>query len=336
MRAYSTLAICIIAGVPGIASAAPLTVEEILNQYNGVSQGNFQSSQEVEGRVYVNGDLTGNAIQTGFVPLPAGTDANVVVNGRTTIGKIAGQTGKVYLNDPNTVSTTIERQGPGPFEVYTRGAYNGNDNFKVVKSNQGDLSKYSPEIDFGQVSKYSTYLASLSGASYDGSSFKVLNNAIQSEGAGWDASKVTVYNTTFSKLQSGSFNSDLKAGSGQTMIINVAGNNGYFGINPSGDYARGSQILWNFYEATDVNIDRKVVGAILAPQATLSGFSGSTEGSVLASNINLNNGELHLQAFKGDLPTVVPEIGAEGAFAAMTLVLGGIAVLGERRRRVTV
>jgi choice-of-anchor A domain-containing protein len=318
-------------------SAADLTVKEVLSQYNAVTSGNLNSSQEVEGRVFVNGDLTGNNINVGFVqPLPAGTDALVVVNGQTTIGRISGQNGNVYLNDANGVSTGIEKQGSGPFNVYVNGSYNGNDNFKAVHANQGDLSSKVPQIDFDSVSKYSTYLAGLSGASSNASSFNVLNNAVQSEGAGWDASKVTVYNTTMDDLRNNAFKTNLVANSGESMIINVSGKSGTFMLNPDSGMSMSGQILWNFYEATDITVDRKIIGSVLAPNATMSGFSGSTEGSVLAKTINLTNGELHLQTFKVDLPSIptnVPEIGAQGAAGALALVLGSIAVMSGRRRR---
>ena len=321
-------------GLASQATAADLSLEQILHQYNAVTRGDLNSSQEIEGRAFVNGDLTGNNVNIGFVRPPAGTDALLVVNGRTTIGRISGQDGNVYLNDKNGVSTGVERQGNGAFNVYVNGGYNGLDNFRVVHANQGDLSDRVPKIDFDGVSAYSKYLSGLSGAAYGGSSFKALNNAVQSEGSNWNASKVTVYNTSISALQSGNFVTDLGAGSGQSMIINVAGTSGSFGLNANSGFGVAGQILWNFYEATDVNVNTKMVGSVLAPKAAMNGFSGSTEGSVFARSINLNNGELHLQPFVGDLPVnSVPEIGAEGAAGALALVLGSMAVMTGRRRR---
>lgn len=317
--------------------AADLSIEDILHDYNAVTSGNLNSSQEVEGRAFVNGDLTGSNINLGFAPLPAGTDALLVVNGRTTIGRINGQNGNVYLNDAQGVSTGIEKSGNAPFSVYVNGAFTGQDNFRVVHANQGDLSAQVPRINFAGVSKYSTYLSGLTGAAYAGANFNVRDNAVQSEGYDWDASRVTVYNTSISALQSGNFMTNLAANSGQSMIVNVSGTSGTFGLNANSGASMAGQILWNFYEATDINVNTKIVGSVLAPNATMSGFGGSTEGSVFAKAINLFNGELHLRPFQGDLPsmtaTSVPEIGAQGAAGAIALVLGSMAVMSGRRRR---
>lgn len=319
------------------ASAASLSVEDMLYQYNAVTSGNLQSSQEIEGRVFVDGDLTGSNVNIGFNQLPAGSDALMVVNGKTKIGRVSAQSGNVYLNDSGTVSTGIEKNGNGALSVYVNGGFNGNDNFRVVRANQGDLSARTPEIDFSGVSAYSTYLAGLTGAAYDGANFNALGNAVQSEGSDWNASKVTVYNASLSQLRSGSFLSNLRAGSGETMIINVAGKSGGFGLNPNSGKSIAGQILWNFYEATDIDVNTAIIGSVIAPNATMNSFSGSTEGSVFARAINLANGELHLQPFIGDLPSVaaavnVPEIGSEGAAGALALVLGSLAVMSGRRR----
>lgn len=316
------------------ATAQSLSVQDMLYQYNAVTTGDFESSQEVEGRVFVNGNLSGSNINIGFVPVPAGSDAVMVVNGKTTIGQINGQNGNVYLNDPGVVSSNIERGGNGDVAVYVNGGFNGRDNFGIVHANQGDLSSKEPQIDFGGVSSYSSYLSGLSGAAYDGTNFNALNNAVQSEGENWNASKVTVYNTSLAQLQSGTFQSNL--GSGESMIVNVSGTSGAFGLNATGDMGVSGRILWNFYEATDIDVNTKILGSVLAPKAKMNGFNGSTEGSVFARAINLSNGELHLQPFVGDIPTLgatsVPEIGAEGAAGAVILVLGSLMVMSGRRR----
>jgi len=333
MKSFSFFSTVAFVAVAGTANAASLSVEEILFQYNAVTSGDLYSSQEVEGRVFVNGDLSGSTIQTGFVqPLPAGTDANVVVLGDSTIGTITGQIGKIYIN--GDAKTNFERQGGGPLEVFVGGTHEGLDNFGIVTDDLGDLSSLAPEIDFGDVANYSTYLSTLTGSAVTGNAFNVLNNAVQSEGSDWDASKVTVYNVSFDDIDNyGSFTTDLVPGSDETIIINVSGTSGTFAMNPNPNYAVAANIIWNFYEATSVEIATKAIGSILAPNATLSSFAGSTEGSVIANDINLNNGELHLQAFVGDLPTEVtdPAPNPVPLPAGLPLTIGAFGLLGGLR-----
>jgi len=65
----------------------------------------------------------------------------------------------------------------------------------------------------------------------------------------------------------------------------------------------------------------------------MSGFSGSTEGSVIAKSINLNNGELHYQPFAGDLPEPPPvaPIPLPAGLPLMILALGAMAMVRRAR-----
>jgi choice-of-anchor A domain-containing protein len=323
------------------ALADDLSVKEILNTYNGVTFGDLtSSSQGIDGSAYVGGNLSGNMFSVGEKKT-SDTGTTLYVGGETSVKGINAAQGNVYLNGSDKVSTSFEKQGNGNLGVYVKGAFSGRDNQKVVHANQGDLSAAAPAISAASVSKYSTYLSTLSGHSYNGKDFNVTNDATQSEGTGWDASKVTVYNTSFKELKSGSQNfvTNLKANSGETLIINVAGDSGTFTLNSNSGKSIAGQVIWNFYEATDVKIDRSITGAVLAPNATLSGFSGWTNGSVIANSMKLSNGGLRNTGFVGDLPSMlktvtnVPEIGGEGMAAAMILVLGSLAAMTGRRRR---
>lgn len=311
--------------------AQDLTVEQILNQYNAVTRGDMYSGQEVEGRVFVNGDLTGSQLNVGF-NLPTSGGTVLAVRGDSDVSRISVSNGDVYIG--GHANGGFERSTNGG-AVYVGGAFSGNDNFGMVHDNQGDLSSHMPRVNFDDVESYSAALSGLTGQAYAGGGFNILDNAIPSEGTDWDASKVTVYNTSLSQLASGEFNTNLTGD--RSMIINVSGTSGAYGLNALASHDISTRILWNFYEATDINVSTALIGSVLAPKATMSNFSGSTEGSVFAQAIEQTNGELHYQPFTGDLPTfnvptVVPEIGAEGAMAAMVLVLGSMAVMAGRRR----
>ncbi|MBM7067583.1 choice-of-anchor A family protein [Actibacterium sp. 188UL27-1] len=333
LRCLTALPLIICAG---LGQAASVDVEQILTIYNAVSSGDFNSQQEVEGRLYVGGDLTGSQIQTGFVAdLPNGPNQNVVVLGNATIGKISGRGEIVIGGDANT---QIEQSG-GNLETFVGGSYSGLNNFNTVTSGQsGDLAfeaKF-PQIDFAGIVSYSAYLSGLTGedlvfADPNQKRFDALNNAIQSEGDNWDASRVTILNVSLDQLSSGTFLADVDQD--ETVIVNVSGTAGTYGMNASGGKSAATQILWNFYEAETLQVNSAIIGSVLAPNAFISGFGGSTEGSVLAREISLTNGELHLQPFRGDLPDQPGQVTAVPLPASLPLLLaafGGLAVLRRR------
>lgn len=329
--AFALSALALAAAAPALA--APLTVEEMLAAYNGISIGNFNSTQEVEGRLYVGGNLTGSAVQVAFAS-PSEPIANLVVLGNSTVGVI-GSRGETLV--AGNVNSNIEPQAPSTTLV--GGTFTGNDNFHTVTSglagNPAFEAKF-PEIDFGALAGYSAYLANLTGDVWtwaDQNDKKLISapNAVQSQGYDWIASKVTVLYTTLADLATGGLSVE-GLDADETIIVNVSGTSGIWGLNGlGGAKSNARNILWNFYEATSISVNSAIIGSVLAPQAEMAGFSGSTEGSVLAKSINLNNGELHYQPFAGDLPEPPPS--AVPLPAGLPLLAGALGLVGLLRRK---
>jgi len=271
-----------------------------------VTIGDFNSTNEVEGRLVVGGDLTGNTIQTTFMPQTVNPVQNVVVYGNVNMSSLSGN-GEMVIG--GNASTGIEKNG-ATLKTFVGGTHTGLDNFgSVTDGLAGDpsfLAKF-PDIDFAALVPYSAYLARLTGAFWntpDNNNKQLVSapNAVQSEGSNWLASKVTVLYTTLANLAGGGL-SVSGLDDGETIIVNVSGKTGSYGMNGlGGATAFAKDILWNFYEAESISVSSALIGSVLAPKAAMSGFSGSMEGSVIAKSINLNNGELHYQPFRGDLP----------------------------------
>lgn len=116
---------------------------------------------------------------------------------------------------------------------------------------------------------------------------------------------------------------ELNVNGASQIVINVAGatvnfNNGNMVGAWSSAFAR-SNVIWNFYEATSINLDRNFNGALLAPLAHLTN-STAIDGSVFVSSFT-QSGEVHLPFYTGTVP------------APSALALMGIAAVASGRRR---
>lgn len=65
------------------------------------------------------------------------------------------------------------------------------------------------------------------------------------------------------------------------------------------------KIIWNFYEAKEINLTKILNGSLLAPHAILTNWT-PIEGSVIVNGFN-QWGEVHQHTFDGDLTVEVPE-----------------------------
>lgn len=324
------------------ASAATLddsVVETLFRTYNAASSGDYTIRSEVEGRVYVGGNLSGGSAQFGFRPL-SDSGPVLTVKGDATIDAKIGTTSDNYIAGNLTGNPEIMggAQASGT-TIHVGGSFSGRDNFGLVEtgpSASAEIAVSAPDIDFAGLQAYAQFLSTLSGAMLDTSNqnniaLDVLGNAVQSEGTGWNAGDVTVYYVDIADLDSGTLFSDVSAD--QTIIVNVSGTSGRYGLNPAGNLGNsdGRNIFWNFYEATDLVLGSKLVGSVLAPFASVTGFSGNLEGSIFAAAIDQGQGEIHYQPFAGDLPGATPAVPLPSALSLLAGGLAAVAVLSRRR-----
>ncbi|MGY6635410.1 MAG: choice-of-anchor A family protein [Alkalilacustris sp.] len=321
------------------ASAASLGVAELLSTFNVVTEGNLQvQSQEIEGRAYVGGNLTGGTVQFGIRNVPGGADDVVIVRGNLAVATINMQNGgnlRVAGAGTGTVELNAGDPALGTRTARFGGAFDGLANQGTVQSNLGSDDAFQagfPVVDFDYLRNESLRLSRLPGTAVDTSN----PNTLQFFG-GTTPTDLTVLTVDIASLMSGSFFVDNQAAG--TLLINVSGEVGTFGMNPAGDnaLAAAENVLWNFFEATEIAVNTVIVGSVLAPNARMTGFGGSSESSIIAQSLLLDSGELHSRPFAGELPrdetpdplSVIP-LPATG-----WLLLGGLGALGlaHRRRR---
>lgn len=257
-----------------------LSVQSTLGTFNLVSE-EFFGRQEVEGRTFIGSTLENTNGQFGFNPQQDGQSfAELYVDGD--------------LRNSNINLT------PGDVARISGTSFQSNVNNGSLVENATDL----PLFDFEAFKAQSAFVATLTGEAPDlqdqnHKRFGGAPNAIASEAAFGPNTRVVT--TSLQDLQTGGYSIDVSQS--ETVIINVSGTSGSFQMNPLGGTPSAENVIWNFFEATSINVNSVIMGHVLAPYAEMTGFSGSSEGSVIAKEVRLTNGELHQRAWDGQVPT---------------------------------
>lgn len=124
--------------------------------------------------------------------------------------------------------------------------------------------------------------------------------------------------------------SNLTAGS--TLIFNISGTAGAF----NGGYQGFEKynVLFNFYQATDLGIHTGLTANILAPLATVNGGSGVINGNVVVDNwlssVQINANHFFKPATVQGFTTPVPE---PETYAMLLAGLGVVGFMARRRQR---
>lgn len=250
---------------------------------------------DVEGRAAIGGDATFTGYGVGD-KLPANAGGYSLVVG----GNLTYQNGQVF--EGNVI-------------------YGGTSTTSGFNVRNGTISQ-GTAIDFNAAQSQLTSLAaSLAGGAINGA-YNNYYGTLQFTG--------TDSNLNSFIVQAADINSShgfqISAPSGSTVVINVAGTHidfDYMGISLSG--TDKSRVLYNFYEATSINIAGiSVLGSILAPYANVNFTNGNVEGTLVAASLT-GSGEFHHVPFQGNLPVPEP--------TSLTLAaLAGVTILFRRRR----
>jgi hypothetical protein len=133
-------AIVLAAAVPAIAMAAPLTAQEVMQQFNLVVLGDVTSTSDVEGRSFIGGNLQGPATFASRT-LPASTYAGLTVLGNASQINVnnngvadGGSLSNTNVNNGGGVvfGNSINTNFNGSTPSYVAGTRSGNANSGIV------------------------------------------------------------------------------------------------------------------------------------------------------------------------------------------------------------
>lgn len=296
-----------------LCAAAPSASAQLLNTWNLSVFGNLTSTSEVEGRTQVLGNLTTGASNYGtmLTPRPNFLSTDVLrVGGNVNGGNVQMEAGNLRLGGIRTGNVNFNGGGV---------QISDNTTASQILSSRGEA--------YFATSALASLLPTGTINFPSGQPGGVNINAVTS-----GPDNIAVFNITTAQLASNLIQQiDISISGGGSVIINVSGsgltfNAGNFVGNFNNNSVR-SRVLWNFPQATAIDLQRSWSGSILAPYATLLNNTIIT-GAVAVEHFT-QNGEVHRVAginsgYSGFQP--VPTPGAAGLLA-----LGGLMALRRRR-----
>lgn len=320
------------------AFAAPIAGTDALREWNLVVLGDLQSSSEVEGRTFVGGNLTGNSSNYQIrTPAPSATGQP----GLTVVGDVTGGTKNLNNGSGAIVGGNVQsgfNLNGGTQTVLVGGTIaNTNVNQNIVQSGLGASGSFSADLSM-QKSVLASSMTDLSQGlrALDANSTAAIAGNRMTLNAAPDASGVAVFSLTAAQLDSiGEIQFNLNGA--DTAIVNVSGasirlNDNFLG----GTAGLGEHVIWNFADATALDLTTAWGGSVLAPKAAAT-TGNYIQGSAVFGSL-VQNGEMHLGTYVGSYyppttpgggdPVQVPEPSTWVLFLAAA---GGLLFLRRRR-----
>jgi choice-of-anchor A domain-containing protein len=351
--------------LPATANAASVNGGlQAMRDYNLIVLKDLKSTSEVEGRTFVGGDLSGGSsnyltkpgAQAGGTALTVGGDVtggpkninnggDVRVGGDLTSGAnmngggdvmAGGDVKKVNANGASVYAggdvqnTNAQHIHHGGEVKNSNGAKHGGDTSTAGLS---DAIAAAVELYAAQLTDTSAYLASLAPShtlDYSPNGQQALIDA----GAGTGVAVFSISDLNAALKTRNQLIVTPPVGY-DAIVINVAGTRVSLpsSINFNNGSGLGANVIWNFFEATSINLGSKSwYGSVLAPQAHLQ-MNNFIEGSVVARSLN-QNGAIRMGSltapglYVDQMRAAIPE---PATWAMMILGFGAIGAVLRRR-----
>ncbi|MDR3437616.1 collagen-binding domain-containing protein [Telmatospirillum sp.] len=296
MRRFFALLSGLVLSTLGASSAfaASLDAATILKDFNAVVYTDGSTSSDIEGAAVIGGNFSGTSVYQ----IPRTTTLPSGYGALTVFGNASG-------------SIHMENGSNAYFGGGTVG-FNGGGSY--ISAPSGTISDFEKTMN-----SFSSLLASLASNSTLPTTD---NNEVIKATPG--ANGIAVFNITADQLAAiPSYKIDLNGAS--TVIFNVSGTSVTVNATDESGVTGADNIIWNFFDATTVTLNREFVGTVLATKAAVTN-SSPIDGTLVAKSW-IGQGELHNYGFDGNLPIPVPEP------ASLALLGVGLFVLEVVRRR---
>jgi len=302
-----------------------------LNFFNVITINDYTLNNETEGSAFVGGDyIPSDTSRFGFNLGQANDLDNRLWlnNGVTGNSSTALITGSLISRTDNISSSQYTLNGNGtndPTVATGEAAWS-----QALINNFGLNSTSAFTTSLLQTSTFWSALESNSTGSTPGNGSFTFNAAPQTI----NGEELAIFNVDGNDLF-GANNSgpnfdrlELNVNGAETILINVSGTMFDLNRNFSNGFTNNEEnIVFNFYEATELTVTSNFRGTLFAPLATIEQNS-NIDGTVVANNLEQNN-EVHALTFEGSIPGPFDSIPEPSS--AMLLSLSSLALLRRRR-----
>lgn len=338
MNIRSTLSIVVmtfcalVASIPAQATTiSPLTPTQILQQFNLVVLQNVVSNSSVDGRTYIGGTSFGGEYAQQSSDVPTSNYAGVTVRGSVNniqTGSSGAYVGGNMTNSYSPSGTSYVAGNVSNSELNGSVYVAGTKTNTEVKGSVLTSPTASMQINAGAASSTNFYdtLTQFSAqlktmpSTTSSVSFSEHNQATFNAVA--NSAGVAVFNLSGTDNQVFS-QKELKfnTNGASTIIINsnLTAASIFANFADCDPRLMGTNIIWNFYNATNLTINSQFGGSILATGATLIN-NQEIDGGVYVQNL-VQNAEIHYQPVTGMISSV-PEL---DTYSSM---LAGLALIG--------
>lgn len=321
---------CAVGSISGAAQAAPLSAQELLQQFNVITAGDFNGGPgtvHVEGRTLVGGNVTTTNYLTEFKQNAEATQPGTPAqNGTLAYSDYADLIvlGNVSGNATVKGDAVIGSGGAGLAAV--------DGGTKTVTASAAALAPA------GYVETLTAYSEWLGGLDATATSTGFDNKAVFTSTG--DITVFSLVETDFTKDWGNGATSPMEFGfdfadSDDVIVMNVVAAPGDTVFDTAFlltaiDYSKMARVIWNFEGFDQITFANASAGTLLAAGAevTIAQNVSQYDGTIFAQKLNVLNSEIH--ALDTKVPEAVPAVPVPAGFP---LLLGGLGALALLRRR---
>jgi choice-of-anchor A domain-containing protein len=302
----AAISVCVVLAAGGVASAGTFSDWNLL-----VRKDLSNMTSHVDGSALIGGNLSGSGSVFSMHQVSASNGAGLMVGGNVTGSHQVNQGGDFVYGGTNSGSVLTNGGGSAQQQVGIGATVSA---------------------AFAHAGAYSSFLRDLAPTGtltlLDGTKGKL--NSASTVGIGSD--QYAVYSLNASNINAMS-ELDLNFGSADFVVINVDASSLVMDMNFIGGMNQNNsdRIVWNFFNATDLDITHNLSGMVLATLADVNISGSGMYGSLIADSISGISAEVRLKTFSGDFD--IPAVPLPPAAWAGLATLGGIFGVRAVRRR---